>query len=53
MHSDLKTKNILMTRDQQTAKIGDVGLAQFMGSNYFKSENVACARAGCSLRLLP
>ena len=30
MHSDLKTKNILLTRDQATAKIGDVGLAQFM-----------------------
>ncbi len=41
MHSDLKTKNILLTRNQQTAKIADVGLAQFMGSAYFKSENVA------------
>ena len=30
MHSDLKTKNILLTRDQATAKIADVGLAQFM-----------------------
>lgn len=41
MHSDLKTKNILLTRNQQMAKIADVGLAQFMGSAYFKSENVA------------
>ncbi|KAK9811452.1 hypothetical protein WJX72_004105 [[Myrmecia] bisecta] len=35
MHSDLKTKNILLTRDLTCAKIGDVGLARILSSAYF------------------
>ncbi|KAK9830253.1 hypothetical protein WJX72_010587 [[Myrmecia] bisecta] len=35
MHSDLKTGNILLTKDYSCAKIGDVGLARIMSSAYF------------------
>ncbi|KAK9805505.1 hypothetical protein WJX72_001765 [[Myrmecia] bisecta] len=34
MHSDLKTGNVLLTRDFHCAKIGDVGLARIMSSQY-------------------
>ncbi|KAK9829623.1 hypothetical protein WJX72_006940 [[Myrmecia] bisecta] len=37
MHSDLKSKNILLTKDYSCAKIGDVGLARIMNSQYLSN----------------
>lgn len=33
MHMDLKASNVLLTQTYSIAKIGDVGLAQVMGSS--------------------
>jgi len=41
MHSDLKTKNVLLTKDGVTAKIGDVGLSQFLEQNENQPDIIA------------
>ncbi len=43
LHSDLKTKNVLLTKDG-TAKIGDVGLSEFLEHNFNAPDKIACAR---------
>ena len=35
VHSDLKAKNILLTKDQHEAKISDVGLARYREHSVF------------------
>ena len=35
MHSDLKSANVLLSKDFECAKIGDVGLARIMSTGYF------------------
>ena len=42
MHSDLKTKNVLLTKDQVTAKIADVGLSQFLDHQTNQPNIIAC-----------
>ena len=41
IHSDLKSKNILLTRDGGDAKIGDVGLARIISSASQTSQDYA------------
>jgi serine/threonine protein kinase len=47
LHSDLKTKNILLT-SSGTAKLGDVGLSEFLEHNFNSPDKIACALAGRS-----
>jgi serine/threonine protein kinase len=42
MHSDLKTKNVLLTKDHVTAKIADVGLSQFLDHQTNQPNIIAC-----------
>jgi serine/threonine protein kinase len=42
MHSDLKTKNVLLTKDHVTAKIADVGLSQFLDHQTDQPNIIAC-----------
>ena len=44
LHSDLKTKNILLT-SSGTAKLGDVGLSEFLEHNFNSPDKIACALA--------
>ena len=44
MHSDLKTKNVLLTKDHVTAKIADVGLSQFLDHQTNQPNIIACER---------
>ena len=52
VHCDVKTQNVLLTENWETAKIADVGVAQLLGN--YNPDNVgwtfACAPpAGCIL----
>ena len=49
LHSDLKTKNILLTKSG-TAKIGDVGLSEFLEHNFNSPDKIACAPHGGQLQ---
>ncbi len=51
LHSDLKTKNVLLTKDG-TAKIGDVGLSEFLEHNFNAPDKIACA-ISCRSTSLP
>lgn len=51
MHSDLKTKNVLLTKDQVTAKIADVGLSQFLDHQTDQPNIIACERCWQTLQL--
>lgn len=48
MHSDLKTKNVLLTKDDVTAKIADVGLSQFLDHQTNQPNIIACEFWLCS-----
>ncbi|KAK9829556.1 hypothetical protein WJX72_006471 [[Myrmecia] bisecta] len=52
MHSDLKTGNILLTKDYSCAKIGDVGLARIMDSQYMTNTQMGGTFAYAAPELL-
>ena len=43
MHSDIKSRNVFLTKNKDVAKIGDVGVAQFLSSTVH-DDRVSCAR---------
>ena len=42
MHSDIKSRNVFLTKTKDVAKIGDVGVAQFLSSTVH-DDRVSCA----------
>ena len=42
MHSDIKSRNVFLTKNKDVAKIGDVGVAQFLSSTVH-DDRVSCA----------
>ena len=41
VHRDIKSKNVLLTKNSQSAKIADVGLSRVLDSLSFSSANIA------------
>ena len=41
MHSDIKSRNVFLTKNKDVAKIGDVGVAQFLSSTVH-DDRVSC-----------
>jgi serine/threonine protein kinase len=46
LHSDLKSKNVLLTKELTTAKIGDVGLARIIGTGSTSVLDGSCEARG-------